>query len=280
MSSRPAPHPGAADRTDRSSGAVGVAGWDLRLLRAVPFALFCTLIAAAGHGLAGGGSVAPGTLVLGFAGVCAVAALLGGRERTLPGIAGALGLGQLGLHLLFHGGGHGAMADMPGMAGGGGLTLDQVASRLVCNDTPGLPHVLPPGMTAERLVGAAGLDPNAYQHAAAAAPWWSFGLTPAMLAGHLLAALVAGWWLRRGEAALWRLVRLTGRVAARELREWTAPLHRALALVATVLRGLLAPTEHPGARRRRERGDHRLPVVLALRHSVVRRGPPVPALAR
>ncbi|PYC76120.1 hypothetical protein C7C46_23175 [Streptomyces tateyamensis] len=257
-----------------------MAGWDLRLLRAVPFALLCTLIAAVGHGLAGGGVIAPPTLALGFALVCAVAVLLGGRERTLPGIAAALGLGQLGLHLLFHGGGHQDMAGMPGMTGRAGLTLDQVASRLVCNDTPGLPHVLPPGMSAERVVGAAGLDPHAFQHAAAAtAPWWSFGLTPAMLAGHLLAALVAGWWLRRGEAAVWRLVRLSGRAAARELRTLAAPLHRALALVAAVLRGLLAPAEQAGPVRRRERGERWLPTALILRHSVVRRGPPVWACA-
>jgi hypothetical protein len=101
-----------------------------------------------------------------------------------------------------------------------------------------------------------------------------------MLAGHLLAALVAGWWLRRGEAAVWHLVRLSGRVAARELRTVAAPLHRALVLVAAVLRGLLAPAEQAGPSRRRERGGHRLPVTRSLRHSVIRRGPPVPACAR
>ncbi|MGF1429399.1 hypothetical protein [Kitasatospora sp. LaBMicrA B282] len=257
----PSPHPAAAP----APRAALRAGWDLRLLRAVPFALVCTVVAAVGHGLGGGGEIAVPTLLLGFVLVTAVAVLLGGRERSLPGIAAALGAGQLGLHLLFHGTGH-AMA---------GMTMDQVAGRLVCNDLPGAAHTLPPGVTPAQLIGAAGLDPSAYH---AAAPWWQFGLTPVMLLGHLLAAVLVGWWLRRGEAALWRLVRLAGS-AAREARQWSAPLGRALALVAAVLRGLLGlggagvRGPCPGA------GEHRLPVAAALRHSVIRRGPPVAACA-
>ncbi|WP_441251023.1 hypothetical protein [Kitasatospora sp. McL0602] len=260
------------------------AAWDLRLARAVPFALVCTLIAAAGHALVGAGEVSPTTLAAGFAAVCAVAALLGGRERSLLAISGALGAGQLGLHLLFHFcSGHmsamaaptgmAGMAGMPGMAGRGGpLTLTQIAGQLLCDDRPhdGL-TVVPPGTTPEQVVSAAGLDPQAY---AAAAPHAALlGLSPNMLLGHLAAAVLAGWWLRRGEAALWRLLELAATVA----KEYAAPLRRAFALLAAVLLGSAA---QPSASRLERAEDWPLPAAAALRHSLLRRGPPVAAFAR
>ncbi|MFJ8626463.1 hypothetical protein ACIRD3_26995 [Kitasatospora sp. NPDC093550] len=267
-----APFPGAPGPAQ----PVRAAAWDLRLARAVPFALVCTLIAAAGHALAGGGNVPPTALAAGFVAVLALAAVCGGRERSLAAIAGALGAGQLGLHCLFHGlGGHGA-GSMSGMRHGSGpLTVPQVAGRLICNEThPGTLAGLPGSPTPEQLVSSAGLDPHAF----AAAPWWQggvFGMSPTMLAGHLAAALVAGWWLRRGEAALWRLLR----VAASAAREhWAAPLRSAFALVAALLRGLFGvagPVRRFGGRG----GEGPLPVGAVLRHSVVRRGPPSGVLA-
>ncbi|GLW68506.1 hypothetical protein Kpho02_08050 [Kitasatospora phosalacinea] len=264
------------------AGRVPVAAWDLRLLRAVPFALVCTLVAALGHARAGG-TVAPDVLLLGFAAVCAAAALVGGRERSLPAIAAALGAGQLGLHLLFHflGGGLGggapmAHAQMAGMAGSGPADpLTVVAGRLLCDDAPGNGlTVVPLDTTPEQVVSAAGLDPQALVAAAAphAASGW-MGLTPGMLLGHLAAALVAGWWLRRGEAALWRLLR----TAALTAREWAAPLRTAVALLTALVLG----AERPAAPRPTGRAeDWPLPVAAALRHSLLRRGPPAVAFAR
>ncbi|MFD5462131.1 hypothetical protein ACFWIQ_04770 [Kitasatospora sp. NPDC127059] len=252
----------------RPAPPVGAA-WDLRLARAVPFAVVCTLIAAAGHALAGGGNVPPVALATGFAAVLVLAVACGGRERSLAAIAGALGAGQLGLHCLFHGfGGHGMPDGVP-------MSVPQAAGRLICNEArPGTLAGLPGGTSPEQLVSSAGLDPHAY----AAAPWWQggvLGMTPSMLAGHLAAALVAGWWLRRGEAALWRLVR----VAASAAREhWAAPLRWALVLVAALLRGLFGaagPVRRFGA----GGGGSRLSAGAVLRHSVVRRGPPCGALA-
>ncbi|MGW6917397.1 hypothetical protein ACWGB8_26725 [Kitasatospora sp. NPDC054939] len=261
-----APYPGAP----APDVPVGAAAWDLRLARAVPFALVCTLVAAAGHALSGGGEVAPTALATGFAAVLLLATALGGRERSLPAIAGALGLGQFGLHLLFHGtGGHAATG--AGHGGSGPLTLPQVAGRLVCNETGA---ALPGSPTPEQLVASAGLDPAAF----AVAPWWQggvLGMTASMAAGHLAAALVAGWWLRRGEAALWRLVRLTAAAA----REHAAPLRTALALAAALLRGLLGLPAGPARRSGGPAGNVPLPSGGALRHSVVRRGPPFGAFA-
>ncbi|MFJ4680658.1 MULTISPECIES: hypothetical protein [unclassified Kitasatospora] len=260
------------------AGRVPTAAWDLRLLRAVPFALVCTLVAAFGH-VRAGGAVAPDTLVLGFAAVCAVAALAGGRERPLGAIAAGLGTGQLGLHLLFHSFGSGlgggrAMAHAQ-MAGNGSMDpLAVAAGRLLCDDTPGNGlTVVPLDTTPEQVVSAAGLDPQAVVAAAAphASGW--LGLTPGMLLGHLAAALVAGWWLRRGEAALWRLVR----TAALTAREWAAPVRRAVALLSALLLG----AERPAAPRRAGRPeDWPLPVAAVLRHSLPRRGPPAVAFAR
>ncbi|MGW4382093.1 hypothetical protein [Kitasatospora sp. NPDC004531] len=256
---------------------VSVAAWDLRVLRAVPFALVCTVVAAFGHARAGG-AVAPDTLAAGFAAVCATAALLGGRERSLGAIAAALGAGQLGLHLLFHrfgeGLGSGAAMAHPGMAGiGGSGTTVSVAGRLLCNDTPGDGlTVVPLDTTADQVVSAAGLDPQAYATVAPHAAGW-LGLTPGMALAHLAAAVLAGWWLRRGEAALWRLVR----AAALTAREWAAPLRTAVALLAALLLGTSRPAP---ARRVGRPEDWRLPVAAVLRHSVLRRGPPAVAFAR
>ncbi|MGE7435869.1 MULTISPECIES: hypothetical protein [Kitasatospora] len=266
-----APRTGAAAPEFRAPAAA----WDLRVARAVPFALVCTLIAAAGHAVVGGGHVALPALAAGFAAVCLVAVLLGGRERSLAAIAGALGAGQLGLHCLFHSlSPHPAMAGMhTGTGQDGPLTLAQVAGRLVCDDSGRAGFAVLPAASPEQLVSAAGLDPQAYP---AAAPHDALlGLTPSMLLGHLAAAVVAGWWLRRGEAALWRLLRVTAAAA----QQCAVGLRTAFALLATLLLG--SASEGRPARRARGRAeDWRLPTAAALRHSVIRRGPPVAAFAR
>ncbi|MFB7472552.1 hypothetical protein [Kitasatospora sp. NPDC056184] len=271
-----APHPGAP----APDAPVGAAAWDLRLARAVPFALVSTLIAAAGHALAGGGDVALPALSAGFTASLLLAAAFGRRERSLGAIAGALAAVQFGLHCLFHSfGGHAAAAagaHHGGPPGSGPLTLPQVAGRLICNESrPGTLVGLPGSPTAEQLVAGAGLDPQAY----AAAPWWQggvLGMTPTMLAAHLAAALVAGWWLRRGEAALWRLVRIAASAARARGAE---PLRTACALAAVLLRGLFGLPAGPVRRSGGRGGDDPLPIGAALRHSVVRRGPPLGALA-
>ncbi|MEV4559873.1 hypothetical protein AB0K51_23160 [Kitasatospora sp. NPDC049285] len=266
------------------AGRATTAAWDLRVLRAAPFALVCTVVAAAGHAWVGGGEVAPDTLLLGFAVVAACAALLAGRERSLGAIAAALGAGQLGLHLLFHclaGGLGGGLTGLPmaGMQMAGNSPSDgltAVAGRLLCNDLPGDGlTVVPVDTTAEQVVSAAGLDPAAYTAVAAPHAGGWLGMTPGMLLGHLAAAVLAGWWLRRGEAALWRLLR----AAALTAREWAEPLRTAVALTLALLLGGLGG--RPGAPRRAGRAaDWPLPVAVALRHSVLRRGPPRAAFAR
>ncbi|WP_370082676.1 hypothetical protein [Streptacidiphilus sp. MAP12-16] len=278
------------------------AALDLRVLRALPFAAVCVAVSALGHCIAGGGAIPLDALLLGGIAVWAVAAALAGRERSLPSIAAGLAVGQLGLHLLFHQAAMSRMAAMPAMpampamAGVGGMTgspsaggsgaasaLDALAARLICGpDGSGSALALPPGTTAGQIISQAGLDPHLSSLVAPHLPFWThaafLGLSPLMMLGHLTAALTAGWWLRRGEAAVWRLIRLTAQVTETLAQTWTAPLRTLLALATALLRGLLGALGTPDGTARlgtRDTRNRRLPRAALLRHQVVRRGPPL-----
>ncbi|MEV5509107.1 hypothetical protein [Streptomyces orinoci] len=251
---------------------VARAGADLRLIRAAVFTAVCVVLSAGGHALASGMSVPLWALAAGGLGVFAVAAPLAGRERSLPGIAAALALGQLALHALFGLGQRGMPAPRP--ADG---PLAGFAGRLLCNQHPGLSPD-----QARRVITDAGLDPMTHPGTAAMpapAGHDTLGhllpLSPQMLLGHLLAALALGWLLRRGEAALWRLVRLSARGIAE-----VAPA-RALRAALALIRTLLGPgAEEPAAPvRRGERRERRPAREPELQHFVIRRGPPRPVLA-
>ncbi|GAA0295759.1 hypothetical protein GCM10010302_38080 [Streptomyces polychromogenes] len=255
------------------------AGADLRTTRAAVFTAVCVVLSAAGHALASCATVPWWALALAFAGVFTIAAPLAGRRRSRPGIAAGLAVGQLGLHTLFGLGQHGAaVAQTP--AGGSDTSLPALAAQLVCggNSVPLSPA------DARRILEAAGLDPAAlaaqaaasghmgHMHLAAATSGTRTGLfSPAMLLGHLLAALAAGWLLGRGDAALFRLVELSQLSAeADPIR----PLRAALAFVRVLTAGLLgAPARGPRARRTAP-----APAATtgrdALLHTVIRRGPP------
>ncbi|WP_262413243.1 hypothetical protein [Actinacidiphila acidipaludis] len=224
------------------------AGAGLRLLRAAVFTAVCVVLAAAGHTLASGRSVPPGSLALGWLAVFAVAAPLAGRERRMPSIAGVLAAGQLALHAVFNAGQVCAASGAPaaavagapgtsGAAGASGASLEQGAHGAAAM----------PGM------GAA----EAMAHSLCSLP---------MVVGHVLAAVVAGWILRRGEAALWRLARGASGLALL--------LRRAFALLSVLVTavpspGVSRPVPATTARHR----------TVWLRHTVARRGPPRVVLA-
>ncbi|MBB6552368.1 MFS transporter [Nonomuraea rubra] len=77
-----------------------------------------------------------------------------------------------------------------------------------------------------------------------------------MLLTHLTATVITGLWLSRGEAALWSLLRRIGR------------------RLVLLLPPAAAPVSRPGAPVVRTRV---VPPQPDLRHSVARRGPPLPA---
>ncbi|MBM7437988.1 hypothetical protein JOC24_001371 [Streptomyces sp. HB132] len=259
----------------------------MRLLRTAVFTAVCVVLAAAGHGLAAGAGVPWWTLLAGFAGVFVVAAALAGRERTLLPISAALVGGQLALHVLFGLGRHTAAT----ATGSGDDSLIRFAAGLVCGAGPAQ---LSAG-EAHRIVTTAGLDPatvaQGHTHLASgatAAPDVASGADPTALAtmmsglpslpmflGHLLAALVTGWLLRRGEIALFRLARISAQgglrlAAVARLRA----LRAAMALVRALRAGLPGrPTTGP--RPLRSAVDAPAPAAGdPLQHMVIRRGPP------
>jgi hypothetical protein len=252
---------------------------DLRLLRAAVFAVACVALSAAGHISAAGATIPlwalGGAAVLVFAGV----APLAGRERTMSGIAGALAVGQITVHTLFACGQSTTVATGTGGSDGGERGgVMSLAGSLLCDDR------LLATMTeaqARRIVTEAGMAAGHSGHSTANGsdglaagflqPLVHAALTMAsghMLLGHLAAALAAGWLLRRGEAALWRLVRLSA-VAADELLR---ALRSALGWVRMLTAGLRTPDTTVRTTARRLRRPALEPG--ALRHTVVRRGPP------
>ncbi|MEU4120316.1 hypothetical protein AB0F71_38175 [Kitasatospora sp. NPDC028055] len=285
---------------------VRAAALDLRVLRALPFATVCLVLSAAGHVLASGDRLPPGVLLLGWVLVAAVAVLGARRECSARAIVGGLLGGQVGLHLLFHAAGAaagaGVGAGQPGRAQGG---TGGVAAAAGMPDMSGMPNMtgmagmagmpsMPgmPGMSgmpgmqgmADRRGVAmthvtAGAGAGTAHHTAVAATHLGFwchatlaGLSPAMLLAHLAATLAAGWWLRRGEAAVWALVRIAARVAEATGRACAAQLRGVLALFTALRDGL----DVLGSAVRRASGADRSGRACSafLRHTVIRRGPP------
>ncbi len=265
-------------------------GTELRLLRAAVFTAVCVVLSAGGHVLASNETVPLWTLGVAAVLVFAVAVPLAGRERSLPGIAALLAVGQIGLHGVFGLGQHCAVGggDAGGAGVGGGEGGDgalALARRLLCND-----HAvkLTEGRARE-IVADAGLDPDAGPGGAAGAHaghgvGLGDGLGAAfnlaayslpMVLGHVLAALVAGWLLRRGDAAVTTLLHLTVATGAD-----LGPLRAAVRYMRVLDTGLDdsgRPAVRPGAATAYDEQSAR--TVRELQHAVVRRGPPALALA-
>ncbi|MGW4593820.1 hypothetical protein ACWEOA_00540 [Streptomyces sp. NPDC004457] len=281
-----APHP----RTAHS-------GAGLRILRAAVFAAVCVALAAGGHSLASCAPVPLWTLGAGFLGALLLVAPLAGRARSLPGIAVLLALGQTVLHTLFGLGQHGMTMASAGMSTGatgpaaGGpagaalsdSALVERAARLVCGSTAAS---LTPGhafrlLLDARLIDRAGRPTSSalagYEHVHDAAGA-SAGLLPSlpMLLGHVLAAVAAGWLLRRGDLAVLRLIELSAHGVAEGAL--VRSLRAALALTRALCAGLL-PATGPGPRGPRPGRDGApAPHTAVLQHTVIRRGPPAAAL--
>ncbi|MCW1095115.1 MULTISPECIES: hypothetical protein [Streptomyces] len=270
-----APHPPTARSGD-----------DLRILRAAVFAAVCVVLAAAGHTLASCATVPLWSLGAGFLGAVLVAVPLAGRRRSLPGIATLLAVGQTALHALFGLGQHGTAAatasGTTAATGGAGSLSDaslvQQAARLVCGTTAA---AISPAQ-AERILTDARIAQDvhaggAHAPADALSAGASASLLPSlpMLLGHVLAALAAGWLLRRGDLALARLVELSAH-SAQSMAEaaFVRALRAALSLVRALHAGLAGA---PGTGPRPPRPELWVPPrprTTALQHTVVRRGPP------
>ncbi|MFD3314245.1 hypothetical protein [Streptomyces sp. NPDC058694] len=216
-------------------------GIAFRLARAAVFAAVCVVTAALGHALMSGAGLPWWAVGYAFAVTTAAAWWLTGRERGLGLVTGATVLAQLGLHQLF------------------GLAQRARSSDAFMSTTSmdaGHTHTHPmgPEPTDTLLMGG----------------------DVGMFAAHLLAALVCGVWLWRGEEAAFRTARAiayrTGRLLGTALFE---PLRRALRALR-----VSAAT--------RSAGPVRAPVFVPVRplrgvlleYAVARRGPPVAPAAR
>ncbi|MFF3765904.1 hypothetical protein ACFYYR_17715 [Streptomyces sp. NPDC001922] len=280
------------------SAPVARVGADLRLLRAAVFAAVCVALSMAGHALASCSGVPAWTLITGFLLVLVAAAPLAGRERTLPGISAGLAVGQSALHGLFWLGQQAASAPAPPAGRPSNSALISFAARLVCGGDAGPVRLT--AAEARRIISTSGPDHLAHTagahaagahgaaagaaHAAVPAPPPGVGdLVPSlpMLLGHLLAAVALGLLLRRGEAALFRLVRLSARGVSEGLAEGALvrSLRAALVLVRALHAGLPgSPAALPPVPPAHGTGKAG-PRSLVLEHSVSRRGPPDAVLA-
>ncbi|WP_030314024.1 hypothetical protein [Streptomyces sp. NRRL B-3229] len=202
----------------------------VRSLRAAVFAALCVLLAAGGHALATGMTPPVWAQAAGFLPVFAAGWLLGGRERSLGAIGAATLTSQAALHLAFGTAGSHPTAAQQGMG----------MSHMV------MPHTVRAHMAVHgmRMIHTTTPPPHA--------------VTPHATAAHLSAALLLTWWLRRGEAALWSLLR------------------RSVALVpglAAWWQGYGEPAAPDPASPAPAHGT-RTPRPLLLHHTVHRRGPP------
>ncbi|WP_214317148.1 MFS transporter [Nonomuraea sediminis] len=193
-----------------------------RLTRSAAFAAVCVGLGALAHVVGGGSSPGPAAVVVALLAAFALALAVSGRERSTAAINVALVGAQVVLHELF------AITGSLEASSG----LDGLRGALLGRFSPG------------------GISQVADGHAQGL----SVGL--GMWVAHLLATLVTGWWLARGEAALWSLLRRLGRrlTLLRPLPR-IQPVRRAVPYFYLLAVPMRAPVEH----------------------SVSRRGPPLPA---
>ncbi len=209
----------------------------LRAARAALFAALCTTLSSTSHVLLSRQPLPLATVALVGAAVFAAAYALAGRERGLWAIAALLVPLELAADTLFTTGQHACYGPAGGPVTG---PLRSFGADLVCDGKVGSPLA-----SATRAV-----DPGL--------PWL-------LLAAHVAVGLLASWWLRRGEAALYQLLRATASLAFRPLF---------LAAAVAVLGGRPPRRGVPSVRRAPRPAAPALPL---LSHSVVRRGPPLPA---
>ncbi|MEV0369497.1 hypothetical protein AB0I10_06690 [Streptomyces sp. NPDC050636] len=207
----------------------------LRALRAALFTALCVTLSSASHVLLSRMPLPLTTVAALSAGVFAIAYTLAGRERGYWRIAALLLPLELAADTVFSLGQHTCYG-----RGGGPVTgpLRSLGVDLVCGGGN---------------VGAP-LAQLSEDNATPASTW------TLLLAAHLLIGLLAAAWLRRGEAALTRLL---GAVAGFAFRP--------LLIAVAVIGASAAPRRPAPAPVRPGPAAHAVPLLV---HCVVRRGPP------
>ena len=211
----------------------------LREARAAVFAAVCVLVGAVGHDAFSASGIPAWALGCGAALAFLTARPLTRRERGLPTILAAMAVVQIALHELFASAQHHAASSMT------------MPTALPPRGAWWCGHDEPSGLT-QAMLHATGMPPS--QHSMTAGMW----------AAHVASALIASWWLRRGEAAVWSLARAL-----------------TLALIAPLV--LLVASLIPWTPPRRVRAafalDDRVRLGRVHISGVTRRGPPAMAAA-
>ncbi|MFH9607866.1 hypothetical protein [Streptomyces sp. NPDC017448] len=233
-----------------------ISGTQLRVARAAVFTALVVTLSTASHVLLSRVPLPLTAVALLAATVFAVAYALAGRERGFGAIAGLLVPLELAADTLFTTGQHLCYGAAGGPVAG---PLRAVGFDVLCGGEVGAggARIAGVGAVGTPLAEVAGAGDRAaalLAHPGPAVPWL-------LLVAHVAVGLLAAVWLRRGEAALAKLVRTTALLAFR-------PLLTAVAVVGAGMR--------PPARRSRPAGRPYPPLTARfLVHWVGRRGPPV-----
>lgn len=226
----------------------------LRLVRAVVFAAVCVLTAAVGHTLAADYPLPAGFLAGAMAATTAAAWWLGRAERGALAITASTVGVQLALHTLF------SFAPVPGGGGGHHAQHQQQAAALppsVCMG--GATDPVAQAVWQAHTTAAPTAPPGPDSPLASVVQLLTHG-SWTMFSAHVLAAVVCGLWMWRGEAAFFTIARSLHGALFQPLRLALTGLTRARPV--PVPRGVPV-TVLP-----------RRPRDLLLRHAVSRRGPP------
>ncbi|MFC9878192.1 PE-PGRS family protein [Streptomyces libani] len=243
------------------------AGYVLRGLRAIAFAVVCVLLTAVGHVLTSGAVLPWKVLLTAAAGAAGGAWCFAGRERG-PLTVAALTVGtQATLHSAFALGqaidhaGHSKLSWAKlwweSLRCGGGVPFHDM--RVPSGPHEGLVDGLPmQAMLGDGHFGGLSMPGQMPGMGHLPHPGTPGGIG-AMLAAHLLIATLSVWWMWGGERAVFRLVRAVSLALVPRIR---LVLHPVL------------PTLPPDTREP-ERTPHRALRRLLLVHVVSRRGPPL-----
>ncbi|MFC9244571.1 hypothetical protein ACFT7S_11235 [Streptomyces sp. NPDC057136] len=164
------------------------AGPALRFVRAVMFAVVCVAVSGLGHAHMSGGSLPLPVLGSALLLVTGAGWWLAGRERTASGVVAASALGQVSLHAFFS-----SLPSAPASMAGHASAVRHSGA---------MDHSAHSAHSAHESMGDGPSDPMAL-----VAAFDGSVLTTGMAAAHLIAGLVCGWWLWRGETAFVQLGR-------------------------------------------------------------------------
>ncbi|EGX54595.1 hypothetical protein SZN_37146, partial [Streptomyces zinciresistens K42] len=197
---------GGVGRDRRRAGVTGRAVDAVRAARTVVVAALCVVTAALGHTLMSGDVLPWWAVGAAAAGALAGAWWLTGRERGPGAVVGATVAAQAVLHVLFsvtHCLVRGSAAGRPAPMDHGAMSAPSAADGRHAARMPGA------GRAGEAMAPAPEMSLlSALTHGASAG----------MLLAHLLAAVLCGLWVWRGEAAAHRAGRALAAVVCAPLR--------------------------------------------------------------